>query len=370
MTKQIVAVLFGGQSGEHEVSLVSAHAVMSGLDRARYHIIPIGIAKDGTWLVGSNALTRLVAQADPHKLPTGVDWQTTRSEEGTDGHIVLPATQQQSWHPGALFRALHIDVIFPVLHGPMGEDGTVQGFFELAGLPYVGCGVAASAISLDKALMKAAFAAAGLPLLPWVLVRRHAWQRAPDQTYERIEQELHYPVFVKPANMGSSVGVNKAANRAELEGALVEAASYDRRIVIEQGINAREIEVSVLGNDEPHASTPGEIIPAGEWYDYRAKYIGGQSQIVIPAPLEQAPKEQVRALAVHAFEAVDGAGLARVDFLLDRQSGALWLNEVNTMPGFTSVSMYAKMWEASGLAYSALLDRLIALALERPRATR
>jgi D-alanine-D-alanine ligase len=343
---------------------------MSGLDAARYHIVPIGIAKDGTWLIGSNALTRLVAQADPHKLPTGVDWQTARSEEGTDGHMVLPATQQHSWHPGAVFRALHIDVIFPVLHGPMGEDGTVQGLCELAGLPYVGCGVAASAVSLDKALMKAAFAAAGLPLLSWLLVRRHDWQRAPERAYERIEQQLTYPVFVKPANMGSSVGVNKATNRAELEGALVEAASYDRRIVIEQGINAREIEVSVLGNDEPSASTPGEIIPAGEWYDYRAKYIGGQSQIVIPASLEQALKEQVRALAVQAFEAIDGAGLARVDFLLDRQSGALWLNEVNTMPGFTSVSMYAKMWEASGIAYPALLDRLIALALERPRATR
>jgi D-alanine-D-alanine ligase len=365
MTKQTVAVLFGGQSGEHEVSLVSAHAVMGGLDRARYHVLPIGIAKDGTWLVGSNTLARLVAQADPHKLPTGVDWQTTRSEEGTDGHIVMPAPQQQSWHPGALFRALHIDVVFPVLHGPMGEDGTVQGLFELAGLPYVGCGVAASAVSLDKALMKAAFAAAGLPQLPWLLVRRHEWKRAPERIHERIEEQLAYPVFVKPANMGSSVGVNKATNRAELDGALAEAATYDRRIVIEQGISAREVEVSVLGNDDPSASTPGEIVPAGEWYDYRAKYIGGQSQIVIPAPIEQALKEQVRALAVQAFEAVDGAGLARVDFLLDRESGALWLNEVNTMPGFTSVSMYAKMWEASGVPYRDLLDRLIALARER-----
>jgi D-alanine-D-alanine ligase len=361
-----VAVLFGGQSGEHEVSLVSAHAVMSALDPATYHVLPIGITKDGDWLVGSDALPQLVAEADPQKLPTRVRWETVHRESAPNGHLVLPDVHH-GWHPGVLLRSLKVDVVFPVLHGPMGEDGTVQGLLELAGVPYVGCGVAASAVGMDKALMKAAFAAADLPQLPWLLVRRHQWQREPQQVYDEIEGALTYPVFVKPANMGSSVGVSRASERAELEDALSEAARYDRRIVVEQGIAAREVEVSVLGNIDLEASVPGEIVPAGDWYTYDAKYIGGKSQLHIPAPLNQEMTGQVRSLALRAFTAIDGAGLARVDFLLDKQSNELWLNEVNTMPGFTSVSMYAKLWEASGLGYSALLDRLIALARERHR---
>lgn len=353
MAKLRVAVLFGGQSGEHEVSLVSAQAVMAALDSTRYELVPVGITKGGQWLTGLGAHATLIAAADPDRLPAGTE---------------RPSTEGLQTEPFSLLDRVHpVDIVFPVLHGPMGEDGTVQGLIELAGLPYVGCGVAASAVGMDKALMKAAFAAAGLPLLPWLLVRRRELTHDPEAVYQRIEASLRYPVFVKPANMGSSVGVNKANDRLGLQAALSEAAGYDRRIVVEQGISAREIEISVLGNDEPHASVPGEVVPSREWYDYAAKYLDGTSQILIPAPIDAALAARVAELAVAAFRAIDGAGLARVDFLLDKISGELWLNEVNTMPGFTPISMYAKMWAASGLAYAALLDQLIALAVERGR---
>ncbi|MEF3274383.1 MAG: D-alanine--D-alanine ligase [Chloroflexus sp.] len=347
-----IAVIFGGQSGEHEVSLVSAHAVMSNLDPDRYRIEPIGIGKDGRWWHGPGALAMLMAAADPARLPASATMPAVGpvrelGRVGEPGWILPPA-----------------DVIFPVLHGPYGEDGTIQGLFELAGRPYVGCGVAASAVGMDKGLMKAAFAAAGLPVLPWLLVRRHELT-AIDTVCERIEATLRFPIFVKPANLGSSVGVSKVRDRAELIAGLQAAAEYDRRIIVEQGIPAREIEISVLGNDQIAASLPGEIIPAGEWYDYHAKYIDGGSQTIVPAALTAAQVAQVQELAVRAFQAIDGAGLARVDFLLDREQNVLWLNEVNTMPGFTPISMYAKMWAASGLAYPRLLDRLVELALER-----
>ncbi|MFV9504925.1 MAG: D-alanine--D-alanine ligase family protein [Oscillochloridaceae bacterium umkhey_bin13] len=348
--KITVAVLFGGQSGEHEVSLVSAHAVMSALDPARYTVFPVGITKDGRWIAGAGAHAALVAAADPKLLPTS--FTPTPGEVGATTPFSL------------LDPAFPLDVVFPVLHGPMGEDGTVQGLIKLAGLPYVGCGVAASAVGMDKALMKAAFSAAGLPVLPWLLVRRSALEQDAAAVYHQIETGLSYPMFVKPANMGSSVGVNKAKDRAGLIAALAEAAQYDRRIVVEQGITAREIEISVLGNEHPAMSVPGEVIPSGEWYDYHAKYIDGGSQIVIPAPLDADLTAQVTELAARAFLSIDGAGLSRVDFLLDKTNGALWLNEVNTMPGFTPISMYAKMWAASGVAYPQLLDRLIALAME------
>jgi D-alanine-D-alanine ligase len=359
-----IGVLFGGQSGEHEVSLVSASAVMDALDRTKYDVVPIGITKQGRWIAGNNALPALTAQADQKKLPVS-------SQQSADSSQPLPDTALDTTEmllPTADWR-LHagIDVIFPVLHGPMGEDGTVQGLLELAGVPYVGCGVLASAVGLDKAMMKAAFSAAGLPQVPWMLIRRAEWRAGSAAQIERIEGQLRYPVFVKPANMGSSVGITRATDRATLAQGLDEAARYDRRIVVEQGISAREIEVSILGNDDPQASVPGEIVPSNEWYDYEAKYLGGESKIVIPAPLSNALAEQVRRIAIQAFKAIDGAGLARVDFLLDRESEALYLNEANTMPGFTPVSMYAKMWAASGLAYSALLDRLVELALERHR---
>jgi D-alanine-D-alanine ligase len=364
-----VGVLFGGQSGEHEVSLTSARAVMAALDRDKYDVVPIGITKEGRWLAGGDPLAALEAAADPKLLPAGAELRIKNEELRTDTSAADVTNTMLVSRPDSQFSMLNaqfsIDVVFPVLHGPRGEDGTVQGLLELAGLPYVGCGVLASAVGMDKAMMKAAFAAAGLPLVPWLLVRRVDWRHDVAQAVDQIEAGLRYPVFVKPANLGSSVGITKAADRAALRRGLEEAARYDRRIVVEQGIDAREIEVSVLGNDDPLASVPGEIVPSNEWYDYAAKYLGGESRILIPAPIAPALAEQVRTLGVHAFKAVDGAGLARVDFLLDRATGALYLNEVNTMPGFTPVSMYAKMWEASGMSYGALLDRLIELALER-----
>ncbi len=360
-----IGVLFGGQSGEHEVSLVSASAVMDALDRTKYDTVPIGITKQGRWIAGDNALPALVALADPKLLPGG---PRTENQELRNDDLVTheSAVEASGLAEGSRSSVLgSIDVVFPILHGPMGEDGTVQGLLELAGVPYVGCGVLASAVGLDKAMMKAAFSAAGLPQLPWLLIRRAEWHADRAGEIERIEAQLHYPVFVKPANMGSSVGITRATDRATLARGLDEAARYDRRIVVEQGINAREIEVSVLGNEAPQASVAGEIVPSNEWYDYEAKYLGGESKILIPAPISDALAEQVRQMAIQAFKAIDGAGLARVDFLLDRDSAALYLNEANTMPGFTPVSMYAKMWAASGLAYGPLLDRLIELALER-----
>jgi D-alanine-D-alanine ligase len=364
-----VGVLFGGQSGEHEVSLVSARAVMDGLDRDKYDVVPIGITKQGRWIAGGKALPALEAMADPKLLPGGPpagdsEFRTQNAELGDDtGKDALSVlTHSDSW---LLAPDSSLDVVFPVLHGPKGEDGTVQGLMELAGVPYVGCGVLASAVGMDKAMMKAAFAAAGLPLLPWLLVRRSDWRGDGEQVVAQVEAALRYPVFVKPANMGSSVGITKATDRATLERGLDEAARYDRRIVVEQGIDAREIEVSVLGNETVAASVPGEVVPSNEWYDYEAKYLGGESQILIPAPIAADLTEQVRDMAVRAFKAIDGAGLARIDFLLDRGTRTLYLNEANTLPGFTPVSMYAKMWEASGLSYGALLDRLIELAIER-----
>jgi D-alanine-D-alanine ligase len=364
--KKTVAVLFGGQSGEHEVSLVSAQAVIAALDPERYEVIPVGITKDGRWLSGAGAMATLLAAADPARLPAGAG-QAAQAPQHVAEEVQAAADQPAEAGQPSVARLLPpgVDVVFPVLHGPMGEDGTVQGLLELAGVPYVGCGVAASAVGMDKGLMKAAFASAGLPLLPWLIVRRVDWLHSPETTYASIEDVLYYPIFVKPANMGSSVGVSKAKNRTDLEQAISEAARYDRRIVVEQGIPAREIEISVLGNEAPEASIPGEIVPSGEWYDYNAKYIDGQSVIHIPAPIDAALTARVRELALHAFLSIDGTGLARVDFLLDKESGDLWINEVNTMPGFTPISMYAKMWAASGLSYPALLDRLIGLALER-----
>jgi D-alanine-D-alanine ligase len=364
-----VGVLFGGQSGEHEVSLTSARAVMAALDPDKYDVLPIGITKQGRWIAGDNAMPALEAQADPTLLPGDRRELDIEHEELSKSTEQVRAASTALAARDSQFSILNsqssIDVVFPVLHGPMGEDGTVQGLLELAGAAYVGCGVLASSVGLDKAMMKAAFAAAGLPQVPWLLVRRVDWQRDNQQTIAQIEASLHYPMFVKPANLGSSVGISKATDRTALERGLHEAAGYDRRLVVEQGIDAREIEVSILGNDDPSASVPGEIVPSNEWYDYQAKYLGGESRIIIPAPIAPDLAEQVREMGIRAFKAIDGAGLARVDFLLDRATEALYLNEANTMPGFTSVSMYAKMWEASGLSYSALLDRLIELALER-----
>lgn len=359
MAKVRVGLLFGGRSGEHEVSLKSAASILGALDREKYEVVTIGITPEGEWQLGADPAKALESglnggvaaflPADPTRrslLP--VDARPPRAEGGS------------GWG--------RIDVFLPALHGPFGEDGTVQGLFELAGVPYVGAGVAASAVGMDKALMKAVFASAGLPQLPYVTALRRDLEEDPAGLTARIEEELGFPCFVKPANLGSSVGVSKADGPDELKAALEEAARYDRKLVVEQAADdCREVEVSVLGNDRPEASIPGEIVPSGEFYDYRAKYIDDRSELHIPARIEPQVAERVRELALKAFKAIDCSGLARVDFFVHRRSGQIWVNEINTFPGFTPISMYPKLWEHSGVPYPALLDRLIDLAFERHR---
>jgi D-alanine-D-alanine ligase len=366
-----VGVIYGGRSGEHEVSLASAAAVFKNLDPARYEAIPIRIEKDGRWSLPQRAPTLLSA----------ADVIEAAKTEDAAGHPAADAPREAHLvaHPGAetlmtierhdenpIVSGLALDVVFPVLHGPYGEDGTVQGLLELANVPYVGAGVLASAVGMDKAAMKLVFAAKGLPICDYEVVMKREWQRDERSVLQRVVNRLGFPVFVKPANLGSSVGISKAKHVAELRTAISLAAQFDRKVVVEAAVpQAREIEVAVLGNDTPEASVPGEIIPSKEFYDYESKYLDGASRDVIPAELPPGVTETIRVLAVAAFLAVDCAGMARVDFLLDGGSGSLFVNEVNTIPGFTTISMYSKMWAASGLAYPALIDRLIALAIER-----
>lgn len=355
MRKRRVGVVFGGRNSEHEVSLKSARSVMAALDQQKYEVVPVGIDKHGRWLMGGDPLLALEQAADPRLL-------SRTPEPG-----VVPSNSALTTTSGRLpgDEPVQLDVIIPVLHGLYGEDGTMQGLLELADVPYVGCGVLASSVGMDKGIAKAAFTAAGIPQLPYLLLRRSDWSHKREALLGRIEQALPYPVFTKPANAGSSVGVSKCQDRAELAAGLDMAAEHDRRLLVEQGIRPREIEVAVLGNDAPEASIPGEIVPANEWYDYADKYLEGKTRYLIPAPLPSETTQEVRSLAIAAFKAIDGAGLARVDFLLDKDTNVVYLNEVNTLPGFTSGSMYPKLWEASGLPYSALLDRLIELAFER-----
>lgn len=345
-----VGVIYGGKSGEHEVSIASAASVFRYLDPARYEAVPIKIAKDGHWQI----------EATPPKSISAADVHAERQ-------TVPAAAPGQAIEPIRAFSDAHIDVVFPVLHGPYGEDGTVQGLLELANVPYVGAGVLGSAVGMDKAVMKTLFIAHGLPVCPYLAVVRRDWERNAATISFRVEEELHFPVFVKPANLGSSVGISKAKSAQEFEQAMKLALEFDRKIVIEAAVpNAREIECAVLGNDDPEASIPGEIVPSREFYDYAAKYLEADgSATLIPAPLEPEKVAEIQRLSIEAFRAVDGTGLARVDFLLSRDTGATYVNEVNTMPGFTTISMYPKMWEASGLPYPELLDRLITLALAR-----
>jgi D-alanine-D-alanine ligase len=359
MEKRItIGIIFGGRSGEHEVSLVSAQGVMGAIDRDKYDVLPIGITKDGHWLISG----------DPMKaLSSGEMAATSRAallpEPSHQGLIRLEG--QERGQKLTAVRAGELDVIFPVLHGPYGEDGTVQGLLELAGIPYVGAGVTASAVGMDKALFKDVMRAHGLPIVRHLVLKRKHWQAMPEEAVARIEAEIGYDCFVKPANLGSSVGISKACNRAQLRSALDEAARFDRKLLIEEAVDAREIEVSVLGNDEPITSLPGEIIPCNDFYDYAAKYLDDESELLIPAPIPPEVAERVRQLAAQAYQAIDCAGMARADFLLDRHTDALYVNEVNTIPGFTPISMYSKLWEASGVSYPDLIDRLIQLALER-----
>lgn len=356
MPKKIrVGVIFGGRSAEHEVSIVSAAFVINALDKEKFEVLPIAITPEGRWLSSGKALELLKERANVESLPE---------------HILVPDPRKQGLvelnNSSAQSLPQHIDVAFPVLHGTYGEDGTIQGLFELADIPYVGSGVLGSALGMDKVVQKQLLRQAKIPVTPDVWFLIDEFKKDPKTIIGLIERRLRYPCFVKPANLGSSVGITKAHNRRELVGAIHLAGEYDLKILVEKGIQqAREIECSVLGNDQPIASVPGEIIPSNEFYDYDAKYVDGKSRAIIPAPLPKAVAKKVQHYARESFRVLNCAGMARVDFLVTRKSNTVYLNELNTIPGFTSISMYPKLWQASGVPYSELLDRLVQLAIER-----
>jgi D-alanine-D-alanine ligase len=376
MAKKLrVGILFGGRSGEHEVSLKSAASILKAIDRKKFQVVPIGITKAGLWLTGESAKALLAGTVIPASVASIASESAAVAAENA---VTEGATTVSALSPSAtpMSGADRLDVIFPVLHGTFGEDGTIQGLFELADMAYVGSGVLGSSAGMDKDVMKRLFAAAKLPIVKHVSVLRSEWEKSPRKTVSRIEAALKYPLFVKPANLGSSVGISKAHNRKELGPALTLAAKFDRKLVIEQGVTgagkpatagkARELEVAVLGNDDPKASVVGEIIPGKEFYNYEDKYLSEGSVPVIPAKLTAAESRQIRAMAVAAFKACDLAGLARVDFLMEPDGKRrIYLNEVNTLPGFTSISMYPKLWQATGIPYTELITLLIELALER-----
>lgn len=353
-----VGVIFGGRSGEHEVSLVSANSIIRSLDPNKFDVIPIGIDKSGKWLVGTDPQNLLPGPNQPQKLE--VKGQAAiLGDPTTQGMILLDSLQDSD--------NVKLDVVFPVLHGTYGEDGTVQGMLELADIPYVGCGVLASAIGMDKTTAKKVFRDAGLPIAPFQEFLRKNWRESPDEIVAGIEQKCSYPCFIKPVNSGSSVGISKAHNREELVQAMNLAGRYDRKILVEAYVPGREIEISVLGNDDPIASVPGEIRPCNEFYDYNAKYVDDRSELLIPAPMSEERLQEAKSLAIKAYRALDCAGMARVDFFYNEKTEEFVLNEINTIPGFTSISMYPKLWEASGISYPELVNRLVELALERYR---
>ena len=359
MAKKLrVGIIFGGRSGEHEVSLLSGASILKAIDRRKFDVVPIGINKAGHWLTGGTAQGLL-------------EGTSTLPAPGAKKTAALTHNAGAALDSHEALGGQSLDVVFPVLHGTFGEDGTVQGLFELAGIAYVGSGVLGSSAGMDKDVMKRLFAQVKLPMVKHVTLLRAEWEKSPRKAVAKVEAALKYPVFVKPANLGSSVGISKAHDRKELGPALKLAAKYDRKLVIEEGVGgkkakARELEVAVLGNDDPKASVVGEIIPGKEFYDYEAKYLSDGSVAVIPAKLTKAETKQIRELAVAAFKACDLSGLARVDFLMEPDGKQrIFLNEVNTLPGFTSISMYPKLWEATGISYRDLITRLIELALER-----
>ena len=386
MKKLRVGVLFGGRSGEHEVSLLSAASVLNAIDKKKYEVVPIGITKQGRWVTAAHAARLLQGKPpetpEPRHLRAGDPDATpaaavlARGEgvvvppmPGQDHSSLMPFETDAHELPAAV-DSVDVDIIFPVLHGTFGEDGTIQGLLELADIAYVGAGVLGSAAGMDKDVMKRLFRDAGLPIVKHVTALRSDWRGQPKKVRKQIESSLKYPVFVKPANLGSSVGISKVHDSSELAAAMDEAARFDRKLVIEQGVGgakakAREIECSVLGNDKPIASVPGEIVPVKEFYDYDAKYLVESSESIIPAKIGKAKQKEVQRLAVAAFQAVDCAGMARVDFLMDPRTKKMYVNEVNTIPGFTSISMYPKMWAATGISYPELMDRLIQLGMER-----
>jgi D-alanine-D-alanine ligase len=369
-----VGVIFGGRSGEHEVSLASAASLIGAIDRTRYEVVPMGVSRDGQWVVGGDPLRTLADQAGVRlALPAATPPRRTPAGEGR-ALVRRSRVSAGGGLPAAVAPTL--DVVVPLIHGPYGEDGTLQGLLELADLPYVGAGVLASAVGMDKATMKAVFRAHGLPVVAHLVVTEPEWAADAEGVTRRVRAELGVPCFTKPANLGSSVGISKVTALDTLPGAIAAAFAHDRKILVERGVAGREIEVSVLGNDRPEASVPGEILPGKDWYDYEAKYTEGLAKLLIPAPLAPGLAAEFRRLAIAAFRAIDAAGLARVDFFLDGED-RIWVNEINTIPGFTRTSAYPRLWEASGLPYPRLIDRLIELALERhaakkgrrPRAT-
>ncbi|NLY76214.1 MAG: D-alanine--D-alanine ligase [Firmicutes bacterium] len=352
-----VGLIYGGRSGEHEISVLSANSVMSAIDRGKYDVFPIGISKEGRWIPGLSPARLVESKELQVRFLNDVP-----ENENADNQLSVLSNQRGNLLAGLRER---VDVVFPVMHGPFGEDGTIQGLLELAGIPYVGGGVLASAVGMDKVIMKMVFERNGLPVGDYLYYLRKDLNGGMGAVLNEIERRLGYPCFVKPANLGSSVGISKAHNRDELIRALHYAAEYDRKIVVEKTIHGREIECAVLGNDEPIASVPGEVKPCAEFYDYEAKYILNDSKLEIPAVLPEEITARVQDLAIRAFKAIDCSGLGRVDFFVNEDTGAIFVNEINTIPGFTRISMYPKLWEASGIGYTELIDRLLMLALER-----
>jgi len=362
-----VGVIFGGQSGEHEVSLAGAASVLAAIDRERFEAVPIGITREGRWLMGGDPLQALSHDAARRALAEGgveasVKQELAARAGDATGTTALARMESSESLPAGLRERL--DVVWIMLHGPRGEDGTIQGLLELASVPYVGAGVLASAVGMDKIAMKDMFRAHGLPIVDYLVVKRHDWRSRPAEVQGAVADAVGFPCFVKPANLGSSVGISKVKAAEELTAALDLAARHDRRLLVERAVQGREVEVAVLGNDAPEASVPGEVCYAGEWYDYETKYGQGHTTFKVPAPLAPEVTARVRELAIRAFQAIDGAGLARVDFFIENDSHVL-VNEINTLPGFTATSAYPKLWEASGISYTELISRLIDLARER-----
>lgn len=351
-----IAVLFGGRSGEHEVSLDSARSVLGVLDPKKYEIFQVGITHAGAWLTGTDARLALQSGQIDRLLPC-----TILPDPSTPALFVI----RQKGQDQVLEKLTNLDVVFPVLHGTFGEDGTLQGLLEMTDLAYVGAGVTGSSVGMDKGVFKDVMRAIGIPTVESIIVLRSEIDQNIEEVIRRAEKVAAYPLFIKPANLGSSVGISKCNSHADLGEALLEAAAYDRRVLVERGVEAREIEVSVLGNDDPQASVPGEVLPSREFYSYESKYVDGTSGLLIPAPLPDEVAGKIRRMAVDAYKAIDCAGMARVDFFVEKQTGAIYLNELNSIPGFTNISMYPKLWDASGLPYAALVDRLVDLALER-----
>jgi D-alanine-D-alanine ligase len=363
-----VGVLFGGRSTEHEVSILSAQSIIAAMDPQRFEAVPLYIDKEGRWLTG-DSLKRLISDEAKRKYvylpPDPTQHSLVPADDGREAPSSQPQKVASPSGGGQGGGIPPLDVVFPVFHGLNGEDGTIQGVLELANLPYVGAGVLGSALGLDKIYMKRAFAAAGLPVVDYLPTTRRQYERDPDAFIALVQERIGYPCFTKFANSGSSVGTTKAHNRAELVEGLRLASTFDRKLLVERAVDARELEISVLGNDEPEASVVGEVVPAHEFYDYDAKYLDEGSRLLIPAPIEVAVAQEARGMAVRAFQAVDAAGMARVDFFMERTTGRLVVNELNTIPGFTRISMYPKLWEASGLPYPRLIERLVELAIER-----